>query len=138
MNFARANSASSSRCELAAVRLLLCAQAAGAHHQTTPMTRTPVASAQGNCSRVERIRFAFHAQPGDELASIYYVIAFFVALTAFLAAALTFANHPVPAVLLALGAMALLLHSLAELLQVSRVRFEPSWWEQGENDSKHY
>ena len=76
-----------------------------------------------------------HVQPGDELASMYYVIAFFVALTAFLAAGLTLASHPLPAVLLALGAMTLLLRSLAELLQVSHVRFEPSWWEQDENDS---
>jgi hypothetical protein len=137
MSLAAAHFASYSSFELAAVRLLLCAQAAGAHHQT-PMTRVPVASARGNVSGFERMRSAFHAQPGDELASMYYVVAFFVALTAFLAAALTFAIHPVPAVLLALGAMALLLHSLAELLQVSQVRFEPSWWEQGENDSKHY
>jgi hypothetical protein len=131
MIYARANFASSSRLELAAVRLLLCAQAAGAHHQT-PMTRVPVASTRGNSSGFQRMRSE------DGLTSMYYVVAFFVALTAFLAAALTFANHPVPAVLLALGAMALLLHSLAEVLQVSQVRVEPSWWEQGENDSKHY
>ena len=137
MTFARASSASSSKFELAAVGLLLCAQAAGAYHQT-PMTRVPVASARGNFSKFAKTSSAFHAQPGHELASMYYVVAFFVALTAFLAAALTFANHPAPAMLLALGAMALLLHSLAELLQVSQVRFEPSWWEQGENNSKHY
>lgn len=116
MSFARANSASSSRFELAAVRLLLCAQAAGAHHQT-PMTRAPVASARGNFSRFERMWSAFHAQHGDELASMYYVVAFFVAPTAFLAAALTFANHPVPAVLLALGAMTLSVHLVDEFVQ---------------------
>jgi hypothetical protein len=132
MIYARANFASSSRLELAAVRLLLCAQAAGTHQKTTPMTRVPVASTRGDFSGFERMRSA------DGLTSMYYVVAFFVALTAFLAAALTFANHPVPAVLLALGAMALLLHSLAEVLQVSQVRVAPSWWEQGENDSKHY
>lgn len=134
MIFARAHSASTSRLELAAVGLLLCAQAAGAHHPTTPMTRAPVASARGKSHRFTRVRFGFQAQPGNDSASIGYVVAFFVALIAFLAAALTFANHPVPAVLLALAAMALLLHSLAELLQVSQVRFETSWWEQGGND----
>ena len=123
--------------ELAAVRLLLCAQAAGAHHQTTPVTRASAASTRVNFSRSRIMQSALHVQPGDELASMYYVIAFFVALTAFLAAGLTIAIHPLPAVLLALGAMALLLHSLAELLQVSQVRFEPSWWEQDDNDSKH-
>lgn len=117
MNFARANFRSSSRFELAAARLLLCVQAAGANHQTTPMTRVPVASTRGSFCRFEGMRSASPAQPGDELASMYYVVAFFLALSAFLAAALTFANHPVPAVLLGLGAMTLSVRLVDEFVQ---------------------
>lgn len=53
MTSATASSESRNTFELAALRLLLCAQAAGAHHQT-PMTRAQAASTRGR--RSTRIR----------------------------------------------------------------------------------
>jgi hypothetical protein len=113
MNFARANSGSSSRFELAAVRLLLCAQAAGAHHQTTPMTRVPVASAQGKVVPFGGEPHHLESLQDDGVGSVAYLVALFVVLTAFLAAALSLATHPLAAVLLALAAMALSVHVVA-------------------------
>jgi hypothetical protein len=132
---ATANAERSSRFELAAVRLLLCAQAAGAHHQT-PMTRAPVASTRDR-SKPHSSR-ALHGKVGNDVVSICYVVVFFAGLTGFLAAALTLATHPLEAVLLALGAMALLLHALAELLQVSQIPLERPRCDQAENDPKLY
>ena len=125
-----------SRFGLAAVRLLLCGQAAGANHQTTPMTSASAAST-GDTTTTHTLR-DLHGKSGNDLVSICYVLVFFAGLTGFLAAALTLAIHPVAAVLLALGAMALLLHALAELLQVSQVPFERPGWDQAENDPKLY
>jgi hypothetical protein len=75
---------------------------------------------------------------GNNLVSICYVLVFFAGLTDFLAAGLTLVIHPLAAVLLALGAMALLLHALAELLQVSQVPFERPGGDPAEKDQKLY
>jgi hypothetical protein len=123
---------------LAAEKLLLCVQAVGVHHQITPMTRTPAASTPGEIGRSARERFASQGRPNGDSASLCYVAIFFVALTGFLAAAVTLASRPLAAVLLALGAMALVLHSLGELLLVSQVQFEQSRADQGEIRGKNY
>ena len=112
------------RLGLADGKLRLRAHADGVHHRTTRMTRTPAACTLGEVSRSARERFAGEAQPNNDLASVYHVGIFVAALTAFLAAVGTLRIHPIVAVLLALGAMSLLLHSLAELLHVSQVQVE--------------
>lgn len=136
MILAAASSESSNRFELAAQRLLLCAQAAGAHHQT-PMTRAQAASTRGAVQQMREPRCS-HGKSGNELILICDVALFLVGLTAFLSAALTLAIHPFVAVLLALGAMELLLHSLGELLQVSQVEIEHSRPNRDVSDRNHY
>jgi hypothetical protein len=100
------------------------------------MTRASVASTRDK-KTADSTR-ALHGKLGNDVVSICYVVVFFAGLTGFLAAALTLAIHPLEAVLLALGAMALLLHALSELLQVSQIPFERPRCDQAENDSKLY
>ena len=116
MTFTRAHCAGANRFELAAAKLLLCAQAAGANHQTTPMTRAPAASTPGEAVRTAAtVRFApRHA--GDDMGSMYCVAIFLAALTAFLAAVLARTSHPLAAVLLMLGGMTLLLEVISAIL----------------------
>jgi hypothetical protein len=114
MMLARALCEGPIRFELAAVKLLPCAQAVGANHQTTPMTRASAASTRGEFARCARKPYTFPTQPSPDLVPICYVAMFFVALTAFLAAALTLATHPLAAVLLALGAMSIFVHISSE------------------------
>ena len=119
--------------ELAAVKLLLCGQAAGAHHQITLMPRAPVAPTHADEDAANR-----SGKFDDGILSVTYVVTFVGGLTAFFVAALTLPIHRLTVVLLALGAMALLLHALAELLQVSQVQFKRPGWNRAETDPEQH
>ncbi len=116
---------------LAAIELLECAQAAGVHHQSTPVTRTPAAATP---TRSSKSGHSNHATASS--ASIWWpcihVAIFFAALTGFMTGALALPIHPFAAVLLTLGAMVLLLHALAGLLHVRGVH---SGVNRGENEA---
>lgn len=115
MTFTQIHCVGPSRFELAAAKLLLCAQAAGADHQT-PMTRVPAAAAQGEIvRRAATVRFA-PRQVENDMGSMYCVAIFLAALTAFLAAVLARTSHPLAAVLLMLGGMTLLLEVISAIL----------------------
>jgi hypothetical protein len=103
--------------ELAAAKLLLCAQAAGAHHQTTPMTRAPVASERGKINRSAGKPHFLPGESSNNVVSTCHLAVSFVALSAFLTAALTLAIHPIAAVLLALGAMGLVVHVVSTYMK---------------------
>lgn len=124
--------------KLAAATLLRCEQAAGAHHQTTPTTRAPVASTPRSFNRSVGKRQLTPTGPESNVASIGYVAVFIVGLTGLLASGISLAIHPLTAVLLALGGMAVLLHALAELLQVSQVQLDHPKWDQNGKNPKLY